>query len=258
MNVAWSTPPWCEGLPPPPLCDVPWMGNVTVAEDGNVQFCCYSPAIVGNVNQEPFAAIWNGPTMRRIRESLHRREFPAECRTTSCPVFRGDEHHFILERSRGPVRPGRHDGADPHAEARAGLVGTRLLRSKEEGRHGEPLAIELEVMATPAAPLRVDLFVALLSAAAAPRFLPDLGEIPIPFHAELEIPRSPSSRITLFDGLVPIDAPAGEHELIAALFLPNSNPSIASNCLLATRIALRILANAPVGSAPPSRSTART
>jgi hypothetical protein len=241
VSDALPSLPWCPPLAPP-LCDVPWMGNVTVAEDGNVQFCCFSPAIVGNVNQAPFAAIWNGATMRRLRETLGRQEFPPECRTNSCPVFRRDAHHFILERTRGPSPPESRPGPDPRT-LRAAFAGTRLVLSSATVRRGEWITVALEIATGPAAPRLVDLVVALLSPAASPRFLPDLGEVPVPLQPDLELPTVSPCTIPIFEGAVPAGLDLGEHELIATLFLSESNPSVVANCLMATRATLRILAN---------------
>jgi hypothetical protein len=229
------------------------MGNVTVAEDGNVQFCCYSPAIVGNVNAAPFAAIWNGATMRRLRETLHRQEFPPECRTPTCPVFRGDERHFILERTRGPKGAASRAEEDARVSAIRRLAGTRIVLSAEVVRHGEPVAVGLAIATTLDVPTRVDLVVALLSPDAPARFLPDLGEVPAPLATDLDLPLGSPRTIALFEGAVPAGLEPGDHELIAAMFLPESNPCVAANCLLATRSKLRVLADAA-----PSPAAARS
>ena len=73
-----------------PFAKCPGVGTVAILSDGT-NLCCYSSAIVGNVNRNSFVEIWNGPAMQNIRRELVEGRFPPECRSTSCPIFRGDE-----------------------------------------------------------------------------------------------------------------------------------------------------------------------
>ena len=73
-------PTWLENLPPRPLCDIPWLGRAVVLSSGDVNFCCSSDAVVGNVNKEPLEEIWRGATMQGIRRSLAAQVLPPQCR----------------------------------------------------------------------------------------------------------------------------------------------------------------------------------
>lgn len=76
------------GKPKPP-CPWPWRaGYITV--DGYVTACCEYPATVakvhnfGNVLEQPFREIWNGPRYRAFRRKLLNGEAPKVC--VGCPA----------------------------------------------------------------------------------------------------------------------------------------------------------------------------
>lgn len=64
-----------------PKCYWPWRHPV-VKYNGDVQPCCAAPDVVlGNILDEPFPAIWNGPGFRRFRRQVNSEHPPRVCRT---------------------------------------------------------------------------------------------------------------------------------------------------------------------------------
>ncbi len=66
--------------PFPPVCHAPWKG-LRIMPDGTVSPCLH--LVAGNIAEQPFAEIWNGPPMRRFRQILSRRLFPGCARCCS-------------------------------------------------------------------------------------------------------------------------------------------------------------------------------
>jgi Iron-sulfur cluster-binding domain len=195
-----------------PLCHIPWMGTVVVLSDGNVNFCCYSSAIVGNVHHQPLEEIWNGAEMVAIREELAAHRFPAQCRSMSCPIFRGDE----LTNLTSDFEPHsfRITGTpDPHRELRERLTGTGLREGFLEIRYR-------------GAPLKVDLFVAVQQADGGMiRFLPLLEEFAVPWEYGVELREEASpARFKLPPW------PGDARWINVALFATGTDPNRLSNC----------------------------
>ncbi|MFN2460821.1 MAG: radical SAM protein [Candidatus Velthaea sp.] len=71
-------------------CDFPWRGTY-VSFDGAAMPCCMvatpDRAHVGNVAEQGFAAMWNGPVLQDFRARLDSAEPPEICR--SCAVYQG-------------------------------------------------------------------------------------------------------------------------------------------------------------------------
>jgi len=63
-------------------CSEPW-DSMFVDAAGNVRVCCVSHRIMGNVNRDDVASIWDGPRYREFRKRMVRLDLPGECRT--CP-----------------------------------------------------------------------------------------------------------------------------------------------------------------------------
>lgn len=63
------------------LCTDPWT-NLLVYVDGEATFCCYHypKSILGNVRDQPFAEVWNGPRARTIRQLVLGTSPPRCCR----------------------------------------------------------------------------------------------------------------------------------------------------------------------------------
>ncbi len=67
------------------FCPAPFQ-QVDLEESGACYTCCSSwlPTPMGNVRHSPFPALWNGPVMRKIRESIYDGSF-RYCRADRCP-----------------------------------------------------------------------------------------------------------------------------------------------------------------------------
>jgi radical SAM protein with 4Fe4S-binding SPASM domain len=65
-----STPPL--KYPAPVTCEMPWL-KMTVKWDGDVVPCCFDydkKYVLGNVNEQSLAEIWNGERMRFLRQEM--------------------------------------------------------------------------------------------------------------------------------------------------------------------------------------------
>ncbi len=219
---------WLADLPKRPLCDVPWMGNTVVLANGDVNFCCFSDAVVGNVKHMPLKEIWNNETMRRIRRGLRDQDLPPECRSSSCPIYRGDANHIILTRMDGAYREQQTGTADPHAGIRAGFAGSRVKENRAASSEAGP-AFELE-LCYEGAPVCVDLYVAIRARDQVVRFLPRLEEVPIPYRVGVRLPSDmPVSVRWRMDA----DGASGqppEYDVCGAAFESGSHPNVGSNC----------------------------
>lgn len=230
-----APPTWIEKLPRRPLCDVPWLGRSVILSDGRVNFCCFSDAVVGNVNETPIAEVWRGPRMRAIREELTRQRFPPECRTNSCPLYRGDEHTYLLDRMDGRHRPFLSHSDDPHAGTRAELAGSRLAFDRERVGAGEKLQATLTLEYS-GHWLAADVFAAVTAPDGSIRFLPDFLDFPFPLRRYVELTRGGGPiTVTLVDRVIDRSIAPGRYELCIALVVPDGNPSVASNCFWSAR-----------------------
>jgi hypothetical protein len=221
---------WIQIQPERPLCDVPWLGTSVVLSDGRVNFCCYSNAEVGNVNEEPFEQIWNGPLMQRIRHTLSEQRLPPECQCASCPIYRGDELNYLFDRMEGPNRFKATGTHDPHARIRERLQGSALRINKDEVRIGDSLEVSLELRYQ-GEPIVVDLFVGVRYPDGEIRFPPEFEGYPVPFKSSVNFDGERLPLIfSVFDPcVIPFHA-AGEYQICAALFETDSNPNLLSNC----------------------------
>ena len=215
---------WLEDLPKRPLCDVPWMGNTVVLANGDVNFCCFSDAVIGNVKDAPLKEIWNNEAMRRIRRVLRDQDLPPECRTGSCPIFRGDENHVLLTRMEGAYRERLTGTSDPHAVIRAGFAGSGLVENAGGGRSGAS-GFDF-VVHYAGVPVCVDLYIAVRGKDGTIRFLPRHEEVPIPCRVGI---RLPSEAPISFRYSLESDRP-GTYDVCGAVFESGSHPSIGSNC----------------------------
>ena len=220
--------PWIEALPRRPLCPVPWEGNTVVASDGQVLLCCFSDAVVGNVHKESFHDAWNGPQMQRIRRTLAAGALPPECRTGSCPIFRGDTRHYLIDRRDGAWRDGAHTTMQAIAAQR--LAGSRL-EVPATVRSGQALRATLQLGAI-GDPERVDLFVCVRGPDGALRFLPHGDDVPMPSRSDLVL--EGDTRVDAADVATDASWRPGPHELTVALFLPGSDPNLINHCYWAT------------------------
>jgi hypothetical protein len=227
--------PWLEGLPKRPLCDVPWMGNTVVLANGDVNFCCFSDAVVGNVRHTPLQEIWNNEAMRRIRRGLRDQVLPPECQSTSCPIFRGDQNHVILTRMDGAYREQLTGTADPHSGIRAGFGGS-CIRLVPPASGAGP-AIELELCYEGGA-VCADIYLAICREGRSARFLPRLEEVPFPYRVGLRLPSDLPFSLRWPEAGDLADWKPGRYDVCGAVFESGSHPSIASNCYWSTTTTL--------------------
>jgi MoaA/NifB/PqqE/SkfB family radical SAM enzyme len=64
-------------------CRAPWEWAL-IATDGDVRPCCYATGTIGNLNDRPFAEIWNGADMRSLRRDLTAGKVNYVCRNAAC------------------------------------------------------------------------------------------------------------------------------------------------------------------------------
>jgi radical SAM protein with 4Fe4S-binding SPASM domain len=216
--------------PQRPLCDVPWLGISVVLSDGRINFCCFSDATVGNVNEESFEQIWNGKIMQNIRKSLSEQRLPSECQSASCPIYRGDDLNYIFNRMEGPSSFKTTGSHDPHAEARVRLQHSELQVNCNGLRTGDTLEVNLEFYYQ-GEPLVSDLFVGIRHPDGVIRFLPDFEDYAVPFKSFVRFSedRVPL-RFKVVEERIDCSQTEGKYEICAALFQHDSNPNLLSNC----------------------------
>lgn len=220
---------WIQKAPQRPLCDVPWLGNSVVLADGAVNFCCFSSAVVGNVNEQPFDKVWNGQTMQRIRRALSNQTLPPECQSTSCPIYRGDDRHYILNRMDGSHGVRATGTLDPNRSIRERLEGSRIRHSSFNPAKGEAPDIVIEFHVA-GAPVVADLFVAVSMPDGKTVFLPDKEDYAIPFQWGIELRHQEEPQeISVLQHGKEFELP-GTYRVCAALFRSNENPNLLSNC----------------------------
>jgi len=207
---------WIAAAPLRPLCDVPWVGTSVVLSDGNVNFCCFSSALVGNVNEASFESIWAGERMQRIRRELTAQRFPAECQSPSCPLFRSDEETFLRQRMDGVAAPNLRD-------MRWRVRESTLELDKEHLNIWQAPKVTLDLKYEGGA-FAADLFIAVQLSDSSFRFLPDYTDYPVPF-CRLDAPCVHTVPLLPKYFMLP-----GRYELSAALFEPESNPNLLASC----------------------------
>jgi Iron-sulfur cluster-binding domain len=189
------------------------MGTVVVLADGNVNFCCYSSVIVGNVHLQTFNEIWTGPVMTSIRQELSSGTLPPQCRSLSCPVFRGDQRNLPTA------------GLDALAQLQERFRGTGL--SVTAGAGSPELVLDICYRGEP---LRADLFIGVQYPDGVVRFLPTLEEFALPLLCGVEL-REDCAPLQFDLSSLPEGFPlSGDCHVSAALFASDSDPNRLSNC----------------------------
>jgi len=236
-------PTWIERLPRRPMCDVPWLGRSVILSDGDVHFCCFSEAVVGNVNQAPLQEIWRGEKMRKIRESLVKHVLPPECRSNACPFFRGDEHHYILDRMHGGRDVVMGGATDVRRRDRGWIGATALTAGTARVARGERLRLTLAPSFDGGVKdwLALDAFVGVTFPDGRVLFLPELTEYPLPCTTNVVL--DSARRVGPFDLLDTTIGPeiaCGNYEFCAALVYTTSDPMIPANCLWSQRLPVAV------------------
>jgi hypothetical protein len=220
---------WIEAQPQRPLCDVPWIGNSIILDDGRVHFCCFSYYTPGNVNEKSFEDIWNGSIMQGIRQALSEQRLPPECQAAKCPIYRGDDSDYIIERMEGSYSYKVTKKHDPHRCVRELFHGSKLQVNHEEVLIGDILKVSLEFHYLGDS-IVADLFVGIRYPDGVVRFLPNYEEYAVPFRTNCEFNKEQNSReFKVFEQTVN-SLPSGCYQICSALFVNYSNPNLISNC----------------------------
>jgi hypothetical protein len=215
--------PWVRAAKPP-ICDVPWLGTAIVMSTGEVNFCCFSSSVVGNVNQTSFEKIWSGEEMQEIRRSLAAQRLPSQCQSTSCPIYRGDKYHYLVQRLQGNNNSTSAATHDPHLNTRTELGDSSIeILTASDGK----LDVKLQYRG---ASLACDLFVALQTPDGSCHFLPDGVEYPVPLRTALELTEANDRLHFVMTAPRKYLQRSGAYQYYVALFEKDSNPNIWSNC----------------------------
>lgn len=186
--------------------------------------------------------------MQQIRSELIAGRLPHECRSMSCPIFRGDELHHIRDRMEGTYSLRRTGSTDPHQGLREEFQASELSASRGQVRSGEDVRVELSIRLT-GVPFGVDLFVSLRGPDGTLRFLPSLEDYAVPFASGVSVGgKETAVSLTLWDAPLP-DPSEGDHEICAALFEKDADPNLITNCYWATQINIRVNPPFPFQSA---------
>ena len=246
MTALTAAPIWIDVSRPRPLCDVPWLGTSVILSNGNVNFCCFSSAFVGNVNTMPFEAIWDGPIMRSIRAALIDHRLPPECASPSCPFYRGDKLHYLNERVsgvwvEGAATPGSQ--SDIRSRLRPALSVSRSTAGARDSfpighgesisvKRGETLQVVLEMVPLEGKPVFADVLVAICPPDGPPAFLPAGCEYPLPFATDVCLGGTDSGAFTckVFDRVFSTSTPGGRYTFCVALFEATADPNLLTNC----------------------------
>ncbi|MFB3902077.1 MAG: radical SAM protein [Acidobacteriota bacterium] len=78
----------------PSSCLKPWT-SIYVEPDGRVRPCCYLSPVYGNLYEQSFEGIWNGPEAQTLRAALKEKEPPAACR--NCYEFNRDDPSIMIQ-----------------------------------------------------------------------------------------------------------------------------------------------------------------
>ena len=231
-------PTWLENLPLRPLCDIPWLGRAVVLSSGDVNFCCSSDAVVGNVNKEPLEEIWRGATMQGIRRSLAAQVLPPQCRTSSCPIHRGDVATYLHQRMDGLV--------PDHALQRRESLRRELVATRWECgatvRAGERVAVRVGLPALTQGQ-EVDVFLAFSAPDGALCFAPDGTDYPLPaLRKEYAGGSERCLELPAFEW--PRGLATGSWTVCVALFVFDSSPAAIANCLWSARAELQVVGGA--------------
>lgn len=87
-------------------CIVPWMGQLIVHQDGEVDLCCFDRYVIGNLNDSSLEEIWNSQRMQDVRLEIMQGYLPKACGL--CRGISMDEYPknaFQEERKALPAEP---------------------------------------------------------------------------------------------------------------------------------------------------------
>lgn len=107
------------------ICKHPWAHFEVNNPNGNVTMCCNNDTVLGNVNDESIADIWNGERFSRMRRRMIEEGAHAICPHT-CPVLQGGKKYENLDWYRdldpeGPIRENAEHNEAEFAERKTVL-----------------------------------------------------------------------------------------------------------------------------------------
>lgn len=212
---------WIDPALVPPICDVPWIGRAIIEPTGNVKFCCFaSTHSMGNINTAPFEEIWNGENMQRVRRELAGHQFPVECQTNACPIYRHDKYNYIVRRL-----DEQRETNNTAEHIRRNLSGTLRMQAEKS------VEIELELAHQHLSTCNADLIIGIRRPDGTQMFLPDFECYPMPFYPGLAFVGESPMRLPLVKIGAEHFREAGEYEVCVALFSSGSDLNFPSNCL---------------------------
>jgi hypothetical protein len=211
-----------------PICNIPWRGTSVVLSNGNVNFCCFSDSVAGNVYESSFEEIWNGQKMVHIRSELTAGRIPKDCQKLSCPIFRNDNLTHIKEKMYGRFHESNPDGHKQLERMRASLMASSI--------HFNTTTNEFHVKISAADDgIAGDLYLAFESSEGHPIFMLEYDYYGVPFDRfigtrEKEyVVKLELSRLKKFSSESRI-------KFVSALFDLNSNCLVKENCLWSKEI----------------------
>ena len=107
------------------ICKHPWAHFEVNNPNGNVTMCCNNDTVLGNVNEESIADIWNGEKFTRMRKRMVEEGAHAFCPHT-CPVLQGGKKYENLDWHQeldpeGPIRENAELNEKEYAERKTAL-----------------------------------------------------------------------------------------------------------------------------------------
>jgi len=107
------------------VCRHPWAHFEVNNPNGNVTMCCNNDTVLGNVNEESIADIWNGEKFTRMRKRMIEEGAHAFCPHT-CPVLQGGKKYENLDwyqelDPEGPIRENAELNEKEYAERMTAL-----------------------------------------------------------------------------------------------------------------------------------------
>ena len=217
---------WADPMKSYPICDVPWYGRSVILSSGDVHFCCFSGAIVGNVNQQPFEEIWNGPKMQEIREALTEGTLPAECRSPSCPVFVDETTGTLVPIIQRLPQDVVKQNSNRVAEVRDRLLDSELIIEPSVVRPGQTVRLKTIVRADEYG-VTLDRYLAIRNPDGSLHFVPRGDSHPLPYAAQSLVKGTEEFVLELpvIDETTP-----GEYEVCSAFFDAGSSSGFVENC----------------------------
>lgn len=85
------------------FCTLPYT-RMRITSEGNVGFCCIHKPIIGNILNDDFESIWNGPIANEIRDTTERNQLHNSCAGRNCPHEHSSRHYADIVENKFPLR----------------------------------------------------------------------------------------------------------------------------------------------------------